>query len=174
MKKILTLFAVILLSTVSAFASDTMKVKALTPLSTKNPTTDMSVSVIKDTTYKSYNFLQGYVLTGEMVDVIQPQKYGKNATFSFKITSYTDLNNKKYNLNEPLTVKYRQQIKPNYERSTISSGNVEFSPYDITLMKESKSVGEFIKKDLTKDSFWQPGWDIKIKSGETFSFNLPE
>src|SRR5574344_351631 len=164
MKKFFILIAVLFFSSISVSA-ETVKVKAITPI---------SVQVLDNVSYNSFNFVEGNILYGEMVDVIQPQKYGKNATFSFKIVSFLDNNGIKHTLSKPITIKYRQQLKPNFERSTFSSGCWSFSPYDVTLMKESSSVGAFIKKDTFKDAFWQPGWQIIIKSGDNFHFNLPE
>src|SRR5574344_163659 len=82
----------------SVFASQILRVKAITPISTKNPTKYISVSVLDDATYKNLNFTKGYILYGEMVDVIQPHKMGKHATFSFKIISFTDVKNVQHDL----------------------------------------------------------------------------
>src|SRR5574344_801330 len=165
MKKLFILFITFLLTLSTVFASQILRVKAVTPISTKNPTKNISVLVLENVVYKNFNFAKGDILYGEMINVIQPRKMGKNATFSFKITSYEDLKNVEHALSEPITINYRQQLKPNFERSEFSSGNLCFSPYDVTLMKESKSVGDFIIKDTFKDSFWQPGWQIEIKTG---------
>lgn len=66
-------------------------------------------------------------------------------------------------------------MRPNIERSSITIGGDSgfvFSPRDIELAKESSSVGDFLKKELIKDSPLDTGWDIELKKGDSVKFNI--
>lgn len=177
MKKILLSILTLVLSSTLAFAAEILKAETITPISTKKPVEDISVKVLEAISLGDINVQKGYVLNGKMIDVVQPQKMGKNATFAFKIMSYEDLNGQKTVLKTPIRVQYRQQMRPNLERSSITLGDTSgsgfvFSPHDITIAKESKGVGDFLKKELIKDSMFDTGWDIELKSGQTIKFNV--
>jgi hypothetical protein len=179
MKKIFYVLAIFMFSIGIASATETLKVMAVTPISTEKPSENITVQALEDISIGDWDIMKGFVLYGKMIDVVQPQKYGKNAKFSMQITSYDDLRGVNHTLKSPLTLPYRQQLRPNYERSELSFGNgsgssINISPYDFKLMKESTSVWDYIKKDSTKDSFWQPGWQIDLKKDDIFRFNLPE
>ena len=177
MKKFLLTAAMLCVSANFAFAGDVLKVKAVSSISTKHPS-DIAVQVKDPATVGNLEVQQGYILYGKMVDVVPPQKMGKNAQFSFEILSYRDANGIEHSLNAPITIKYRQQMRPNMERSSFTIGDetgsgVTFSPYDIKLAKESTSVGDFLKKELIKDSPLDTGWEIELKPGDSLKFNLP-
>ena len=177
MKKILLSVLTLIMSTTLVFAVEILKAETITPISTKKPVEDISVKVLESISLGDINLQKGYVLNGKMIDVVQPQKMGKNATFAFKIMSYEDLNGQKTVLNTPIKVQYRQQMRPNIKRSSFTIGDAGgsgfvFSPHDITIAKESKGVGDFLKKELIKDSMFDTGWDIELKSGQTIKFNV--
>lgn len=177
MKRILLSVLTLIFSTSLVFATEILKAEAITPISTKKPTEDISVKVLEAITFGEINAQKGYILNGKMIDIVPPQKMGKNATFTFKIMSYQDLNGLKTVLKTPIKIQYRQQMRPNIERSSITVGDMSdsgfvFSPHDITIAKESKGVGDFLKKELIKDSIFDTGWDIELKSGQTIKFNV--
>ena len=103
------------------FAGDVLKVKAVSSISTKYPS-DIAVQVKDPATVGNLEVHQGYILYGKMVDAVPPQKMGKNAQFSFEILSYRDANGIEHALNAPITIKYRQQMRPNMERSSFTIG----------------------------------------------------
>ncbi|MDD3238201.1 MAG: hypothetical protein PHV37_08920 [Candidatus Gastranaerophilales bacterium] len=177
MKKLLTALTILTLMTLPAFAEPMqIKVKAISYISTKTPTPYINVTTLADATLPTDLFLpKGTILYGNMIDIVQPQKYGKNATFSFQLTEYKKANGIKQTLAQPIILKYKQQMRPNFERSTFSvEGNngwaTEFSPHDITLMKESTSPVDFLKKEMIKDSIFDTGWQIELKPGNTLFF----
>lgn len=105
------------------FAGDVLNVKAVSSISTKYPS-DIAVQVKDPATVGNLEVHQGYILYGKMVDAVPPplQKMGKNAQFSFEILSYRDANGIEHALNAPITIKYRQQMRPNMERSSFTIG----------------------------------------------------
>ena len=103
------------------FAGDVLKVKAVSSISTKYPS-DIADQVKDPATVGNLEVHQGYILYGKMVDAVPPQKMGKNAQFSFEILSYRDANGIEHALNAPITIKYRQQMRPNMERSSFAIG----------------------------------------------------
>ncbi len=179
MKKIL-LTSMILLIGLSV-NSEVFKARTLESFDTKNPSKEFSIKALNDMVLGNLEIKEGFILKGEVIEVIPPQAYGKNATFSLKLVSFQDLKGNIHNISGEHIIKYRQKLKPNWERQSFSltgssdggrtETDITFSPYDVKLMKESKSVGEFLWKDMTKDSFWQPGWDLKYKTNEVIYFN---
>lgn len=175
MKKFLSALVLSLIISQSVFAAEILRAKAITPISTKHPSEFISVQVTGDTEINGNRFEKGYILSGKMTNVIQPQTMYKNATFTFEILTYKDLNGNVHELSAPIEVKYRQQMRPNIERSSITIGGDSgfvFSPRDIELAKESSSVGDFLKKELIKDSPLDTGWDIELKKGDSVKFNI--
>lgn len=177
MKKLVWIFIFFVMITQVVYSVETLKVRAITPISTENPQENITVEALQDITVGGFDIMKGYTLYGKMIDVVPPQKMGKNANFSMKIVAYDDFKDVRHELAKPVILKYRQQMRPNFERSTFSIGcerdsGLQFSPYDIKLMKESTSVWDYIKKDVTKDSFWQPGWGIILKKDDVFKFNI--
>lgn len=177
MKKILAALIFSLFISHSVLAAEILRAKALTPISTKHPSEFISVQVVSDIEINGNLFEKGFILSGKMINVVQPQAMCKNATFTFEILEYKDLNGNVQELSSPIKVKYRQQMRPNLERSSITIGDTDdsgfvFSPKDIEIAKESSSVGDFLKKEMIKDSPFDTGWDIELKKGDSIKFNI--
>ena len=72
----------------------TIEVEALSDFSSVNPPKTMSVKVVVDV-YNDENQLavpKGTIINGKIVDVKDPKRLKRNATFSFVPTTYTDAN----------------------------------------------------------------------------------
>lgn len=179
MKKFFLVLMMCLLTQCSVFAEGTLKVMAVTPISTKTPSENITVQALEDKSIGSLNISKGYVLYGKMIDVVAPRRMGKNACFSIKLISYDDLRGKNHLLQNQIILPYRQQMRPNYRRSSITVGSeagsgFTFSPYDIDLAKESTGVLDFLKKEAIKDSIFDTGWEIELKKDDIFRFNIKD
>ena len=132
------------------FAGDVLKVKAVSSISTKYPS-DIAVQVKDPATVGNLEVHQGYML------------YGKMHRTRFECADYHQISSTNAPEHGTLIV---------YNRDETGSG-VAFSPYDKKLAKESTSAGDFLKKELIKDSPLDTGWKIELKPGDSLKFNLP-
>lgn len=110
MKKIFT--ALFLMTILSApTMAKTVKVEALSDFSTANPTAKMEVKAVSDLEIDAQNvILPNYILKGEIVEVKDPTRLKRDATFRFLLTSYVDKEGKEHHLKEPVTGKYTTQF----------------------------------------------------------------
>ena len=119
---------------------------------------------------------KGYVLSGKMLNITEPEKWHKNASFTFIPTSYTDLDGNSHKIDKEIKTTYRQKMKPDYKHSEITAGPWMFSPAYIDDAKklmngETKEVWEDYSNRSTP---WGKGVQIDIKPNETIYFNIPD
>lgn len=111
-----------------------------------------------------------------MTDINKPEKWHKNASFTFIPTSYTDLQGKQHAIKSEIKATYRQKMKPDYKHSEITAGLWMFSP---AYIDDTKKIIHGETKDVWEDysnrsTPWGKGVDIDIKSNETIYFNFPD
>lgn len=176
MKKLILLVSLLTLS-LSSVQADVLKGKAVDEISTTAPKDVISITVSKKFNLDDNIVLKkGYILTGKMVNVTEPEQWHHNASFTFIPTSYTDLDGKKHEITKEIKATYRQKMKADFEHSEISVGNSLFSPAYINDTKrimngEAKKVWDDYSNRSTP---WGNGEQIDIKSGETIYFNFPD
>lgn len=84
------LIATALLFATPAFAAQSLKVSALNDFKTTNPTKTMQVEALEHVEFKNgIIFENGTIINGQIIDVKQPKRGKRNASFKFKPTSYT-------------------------------------------------------------------------------------
>ena len=82
MKNFLLIFGIILL--VQPAFADNVKVEAMSDFSTANPPELWSLKIAEGfTTKNGYEVAEGCVLTGKIVDVTDPKRLKRNASFRF-------------------------------------------------------------------------------------------
>lgn len=187
MKKMFLTIAIFVLFINSANAQ-VFKGKALDEISTKDPSNTIRVQAVRDLNLGNGTIIEkNSVITGKMTEVISPQKFHKNASFTFIPTSYTDPDGKEHKIDKEIKAIYRQKLKPDLEHSEISFGMSSggkdpmnnafvFSPSYISNAKkimngESREVWEDYKNRNTP---WGNGEEIKIKTNEVIYFNFPD
>ena len=108
------LFTLILsLSMVSSANAEVLKARAVDYVSTKTQKDVISVKLFRDFALDNEITLkEGYILTGKMLEISTPDKWHKNASFTFIPTSYTDTKGNKYEIAKEIRATYRQKIKP--------------------------------------------------------------
>ena len=177
MKKSLLFAIMIFFGLFSSVQAEVLKAKAVDEISTASPKDIISVTVSRDITLTDGTALkEGYVLTGKMLDVVAPDKWHQNASFTFIPISYTDTDGNTHEITNEIKATYRQKLKPDYEHSEISVGGLMFSPSYIDNTKkiiggESKEVWEDYANRSTP---WGKGVQIDIKPNETIYFNFPD
>ena len=176
MKK-LVLLASVLVFGLSSVQADVLKGKAVEEISTATPKEEISITVAKKFNLGGDIVLKkGYILTGKMINVTEPEQWHHNASFTFIPTSYTDLDGKKHEITKEIKATYRQKMKADLAHSEITVGNTLFSPAYINDTKriingEAKEVWNDYSNRTTP---WGKGEQIDIKSGETIYFNFPD
>lgn len=177
MKKIILLATIFCITGCLSSQAKVLKGKAIEEISTAAPKENISITVTKtvdlddDITLK-----KGYILTGKMLDIVEPKQWHHNASFTFIPTSYTDTNGEKHNIEKEIKATYRQKMKPDYKHSEITLGPLMFSPSYIDNTKrifngETKEVWD---EYANRSTPWGKGTQIDIKPQETIYFNLPD
>lgn len=96
MKKILLILGVLVVGAVPANA-EILKVQALSEFNTENPPSSIEVKAVSDMDLnEELLIMDGFILKGNLVDVVSPKRLKRDATFSFVLTEYTDNNGKKH------------------------------------------------------------------------------
>lgn len=177
MKKIVLLFLILLLNLSLVASARVLKAKALEEISTTSPRDVIAIKVSKTFALDdSITLKKGYILTGKMLDIKQPENWHHNATFTFIPTSYTDLNHETHKITKEIKATYRQKMKPDYKHSEISIGNFFFSPsyFDNTKRMLNGETKEVFEEYADRTTPWGKGTQIDIKTDETIYFNFPD
>ncbi len=191
MKKTSLLFAsIIMLFIISINTADAQvfKGRSLSEISTKNPQDTIEVKSLKKLNLGNGTIIEkNSIIKGKMTDVVSPEKFHKNASFTFIPTEYTDSNGIKHLISKEIKATYRQKLKPDFEHSEIGVGMTTdgsdpsnsmyvFSPSYISNTKkivrgEGKEVWDEYKNRTTP---WGKGEHINIKQNEIIYFNFPD
>ena len=93
MKKFLNFSLLSLLLLASPVFAKTVAVEAMSGFTTENPPREMSVKLLEDIVLDDNTTLAAdYVIDGKIVDVTDPKRLKRNATFTFVPVSYKDKN----------------------------------------------------------------------------------
>lgn len=168
----------------------TIEVEALSDFSSINPPKTMTIKVVADV-YNDENQLavpKGTVINGKIVDVKDPKRLKRNATFSFVPTTYTDANGNVNKVKRHFAGKYTTPIdkKKLAKNAALGVGNyfvkglsMGYNTLEGVVKNEEDNRLKSGAKALYKSSpisYIEEGQDIEIKTGEIFylKFNEPE
>ena len=90
MKRYIIVLLFILLAQIPVSA-ETMAVQAVNTISTNKPNNEVVVKVIRDCKLDGVDLEIGYILEGKMLNVTDPKRLKKDATFTFYPVIYKDL-----------------------------------------------------------------------------------
>ncbi len=184
MKKLLILVFALMVS-LPAGAAQKVKVSALTPFNSLNPSEKMKVITLERAEFNNgIVFEDGTVVYGDIVEVKQPKRAKLNASFKFKPTAYM-YNGKTYTVNDPnFIAKYAEYKELNkVELATSAAATAGGFIFHIPLLSEGVSfVKGAIKnpddnrfksgaKQVYKDSIFsyvEEGKDVDIKENTMF------
>ena len=118
MKKTLILLAVILFGFQPVMAKN-VKVQAMSDFTTANPPETWSVKIVEDfVTDNDYYIKAGSTIEGKIVDVTEPKRLKRNATFTFVPVKFYDISKgQTYGIRQNMVGKYSSM-------SGISAGSV--------------------------------------------------
>ena len=122
MKKLYLVLILLFLFMTSADAQ-VFKGRSLSEISTKNPQDIIEVKALKELKLGNGVIIEkNSIITGKMTDVVSPEKFHKNASFTFIPTEYTDSKGIKHLISNEIKATYRQKLKPDFEHSEIGVG----------------------------------------------------
>ena len=166
----------------------TIEVEALSDFSSVNPPKTMSVKVVVDV-YNDENQLavpKGTIINGKIVDVKDPRRLKRNATFSFVPTTYTDVNGNVNKVKRHFAGKYTTPIdkKKLAKNAALGVGNyfvkglsMGYNTLEGVVKNEEDNRLKSGAKALYKSSpisYIEEGQDIEIKTGEIFYLRFSE
>lgn len=140
MRKFIILIFCIILSTSASFATVQMKVASLEDFSTKNPKKDLNVSVLESITLGNYYISKGSKMNCEILQVIEPKRGKRNATFYVKPLSY-----KTNDIVNPIT----EEIFGRYSKTVLSVEELKKIPPSNILKQTVLLVGNHYIKGIS-------------------------
>ena len=159
------------------------KGRSLSEISTKNPQEIIEVKALKELRLENgITIEKNSVITGKMTDVISPEKFHKNASFTFIPTEYTDSKGVKHIISNEIKATYRQKLKPDFKHSEFAIGGSDsssmfvFSPSYISDTKKIvKGEGKEVWEEYeNRNTPWGKGEHINIGKNEVVYFNFPD
>jgi hypothetical protein len=160
--------------------ADTLKVEALTPFSSIKPVKAMQVKLTENVLYDGVNLLEGYVISGKIVDVKRPTRLKRNAKFSFIPEYYTDENGVEHKFKDRYEGKYALPIdKGKMAKSavlTVGSHFVKGISLGVNAVQGAvqneegnrlKSAGKNVYENSLL-SYVESGKELEIQKGDRF------
>ncbi|GEM_PF-4665683 len=157
--------------------AEVMKARAVGEISTTSPKEFISVRLSRDFVLDSETTLkENTVLTGKMLDIVKPDKWHQNASFTFIPTSYTDADGTVHEITKEIRATYRQKIKPVSKEWGVGVGDLYFSPSYVTNTKRmiNGETKEVFDEFCDKTTPWGRGIQVDIKPDEVIYFNFPD
>jgi hypothetical protein len=185
-KKIFLCFLIILSCTFGKAYAQTVEVEALSSISTENPSKTMSVKLLEPLEISNEQILEsGVILKGNLTDVVSPKRLKRNAGFSFKPSSYVDLNGNTKAFKSNIKASYTVPIDKKHlaKNAALGVGNhflKGLSTGDAAIEGAVKNEeGNRIKStavsvyEASPLSYIEKGEELDIKSGESFFLKFP-
>ena len=184
MKKIF--LSLLLCSCLSAPAlAKSVPVQALDDFTTENPPRTMSVRILEDITIdENVSFKNGDVIEGKIVDVKDPKRLKRNATFSFVPLSYTNENDETIEIRGYYPAKYTTKLNKGQlaKSAALGVGNffvkglsLGYSAVEGAVKNEKDNRFKSSVHEVYEDSpfsYVEKGGEIVIKKDQQFYLNF--
>ena len=189
MKKTLLILSLIFMASLQPVMAKNVKVEAMSDFSTANPPQTWNLK-IKETFATKAGFVvcEGSVITGRIIDVTEPKRLKRNASFRFIPVSYYDARNgETYSINKEIVGKYNSlgdiTAGEVIEQGAIAAGNHFISATigpGVALVKgavkneegnRAKSAAVSVYES-TPLSYISKGKEMEIKEGQIFSMSF--
>lgn len=187
-KIILLIVLLIFVGSPSVFARN-VKVMSMSDFTTANPPQNWSLKIVDSfTTKNGYEVFSGSIITGDIVDVTDPKRLKRDATFKFIPVSYYDIKtNQTYQVEKNMVGKYNSMgditAGEVIEKGAIAAGNHFISSTigpGIALVKgavknekgnRAKSAAVSVYES-TPLSYASKGKEMEIKAGQIFTMSF--
>lgn len=185
MKKLLIGCAAFFIGT--STLAETLKVEAITPFTTANAPKSVQVRAIGEIRLtKEVKINSGDILTGCLVDIKDPKRLKRNATFSYEINTITDENGNTLNVKENNIAKYVPSFKLDKvevaKSAALTVGNhfveglsagyhaVEGAIKDETGNRATSAIKGAYDNSIL--SYTSKGKDVVINTGDVFGLKI--
>ena len=183
------IFCFVLITILSMFTqtyAQTIEVQSLNKFSTENPPQSISVKIMSPVQLSENEYIDsGVTLNGDLIDVVSPKRLKRDASFSFKPNSYTDLDGKNVTITSDITAKFTTHIdKADIAKSAaLSVGNHFVKGLSMGVAAVSGAVkneeGNRLKSsaisayEASPVSYINKGEDIVIETDQVFLLKFP-
>ena len=163
----------------------TVAVEALNDFSTENPSARMSVKILEDLTIDdNVVFSEGTVVDGKVVDVTDPKRLKRDATFTFVPLSYVDKNGKTIDVKGYYPAKYTTKISKGELAKNVGLGvgnffvkglSLGYSAVEGAVKNEKDNRFKSSVTEVYKDSplsYVEKGTELVIEKNQMFYLNF--
>ena len=185
MKKNLYLLVLIFGLLCQPVFAKTVAVEALNDFSTENPSARMSIKILEDLAIDdNVVFSEGTVVDGKVVDVTDPKRLKRDATFTFVPLSYVDKNGKTIDVKGYYPAKYTTKISKGELAKNVglSVGNffvkglsLGYSAVEGAVKNEKDNRFKSSVTEVYKDSpfsYVEKGTELVIEKNQMFYLNF--
>lgn len=185
MKKILYLLVLIFGLLCQPVFAKTVAVEALNDFSTENPSARMSVKILEDLAIDdNVVFSEGTVVDGKVVDVTDPKRLKRDATFTFVPLSYVDKNGKTIDVKGYYPAKYTTKISKGELAKNVGLGvgnffvkglSLGYSAVEGAVKNEKDNRFKSSVTEVYKDSplsYVEKGAELVIEKNQMFYLNF--
>ncbi len=147
--------------TLGAFASDKVKVEALSDFSTVNPTKNFNVRLVEDSQIQGLFMLENDILNCKVEKVTDPKRAKLNAGIYLRVISYVDKKG---------THKFSENLSAKYAKNVVNKEGIKSIPPKKVVKTTAGAVGSFFVKGISYGISFVDGvvtneQDNRLKSG---------
>lgn len=185
MKKFLYLLVLIFGLLCQPVFAKTVAVEALNDFSTENPSARMSIKILEDLAIDdNVVFSEGTVVDGKVVDVTDPKRLKRDATFTFVPLSYVDKNGKTIDVKGYYPAKYTTKISKGELAKNVGLGvgnffvkglSLGYSAVEGAVKNEKDNRFKSSVTEVYKDSpfsYVEKGTELVIEKNQMFYLNF--
>lgn len=185
MKKNLYLLVLIFGLLCQPVFAKTVAVEALNDFSTENPSARMSIKILEDLAIDdNVVFSEGTVVDGKVVDVTDPKRLKRDATFTFVPLSYVDKNGKTIDVKGYYPAKYTTKISKGELAKNVGLGvgnffvkglSLGYSAVEGAVKNEKDNRFKSSVTEVYKDSpfsYVEKGTELVIEKNQMFYLNF--
>ncbi len=184
MKKLLYILLLSGLLCCPVFAK-TVSVQAMEDFTTEKPPEAMYVKILEDITFdETLSFKSGDIIEGKVVDVTDPKRLKRNATFSFVPVSYRNSNGETIEIRGYYPAKYTTKLNKGQLAKTAALGvgnffvkglSLGYSAVEGAVKNEKDNRFKSSVNEVYEDSpfsYVEKGGEIVIKKDQVFYLNF--
>ncbi len=186
-KFLYSVFFIIITGICTQVYAKTVEVTALDSISTEKPSKSVSVKLLDTLEIAPGQMLNsGVVLTGQLVDVKSPKRLKRNAGFSFKPVSYTDVDGSNHKITSNIKALYTTTLDKGHlaKSAALGVGNHFVKGLSMGLAAVEGAVkneeGNRIKSsavsvyEASPLSYVEKGEELNIGVGQNFYLKFPD
>ncbi len=185
MRKIFLYIILILCMITQPVWAKAIEVQALDDFSTEKPSSSMRIKILEDIVIdETITLDSGCVVEGKIVDVADPKRLKRDASFTFVPLAYTDLSGKTYDIKGYYPAKYTTKLNKGELAKTAALGvgsffvkglSLGYSAIEGAVKNEKDNRFKSSVNEVYEDSpfsYIEKGGEIVIQKGQNFFLNF--